>query len=332
MLMGCATFTLMYTLVHELRQVCDWQVIALVRTGLACLFALTLAKLAGAKLVLIRPPVLWIRSIAGSISLLCSFFAMTRNVPLSNVLAINNVFPLWVALLAWPTLGTRPSWALLASVVVAVAGVFLIRVHSLGEIGALFDFGDDGTLAAVFALVASLATAVAMLGLNRLHWIDTRAVVAHFSGVSMLFCLAALWGFDRHRPALEGLTNLRTVAVLLGVGLAATIGQICLTKAFTIGAPAKVALVSLTQLVMTMLVDVYMFDESFTPLNLLGITMVMAPTAWIMGTRSQEPGIGEQESAVSGKAQAVRREASRVGDPSLAASDHFPPDSRGQEQ
>src|SRR5438552_12508053 len=102
MVQGCVAFTVMYTLVHELRRDCDWQIIALGRTLLAFLFAAGLALALRAKLVFLRPPSLWIRSIAGSISLVCSFFAMTRDVPVSNVLAINYIFPIWVALRAWP--------------------------------------------------------------------------------------------------------------------------------------------------------------------------------------------------------------------------------------
>jgi drug/metabolite transporter (DMT)-like permease len=284
MLMGCAFFTLMYTLVHLLRDGCDWQIIALVRTGLAFTFALGLAVTAGAKLVFLKPPSLWIRSLAGSVSLVCSFFAMTRDVPVSNVLAINNIFPIWVALFAWPMLGIKPGWSLLVSVVTAVAGVFLIRSPTFDGPGPLLDFRADTTLAAFFAFIASFATAVAMLGLNRLHWIDTRAVVAHFSGVSMLFCLAALLWFGLRFPV-STLAKPAILLMLLGLGVTATAGQICLTKAFTVGAPAKVAVVSLTQIAMTLVIDVCLFDERFTPLNLLGIALVMVPTAWIVSGR-----------------------------------------------
>jgi drug/metabolite transporter (DMT)-like permease len=298
MLMGCAFFTLMYTLVHLLRDRCDWQVIALVRTGLAFTFALALALAAGAKLVFLRPPSLWIRSLAGSISLVCSFFAMTRDVPVSNVLAINNIFPIWVSLFAWPMLGIRPGWQLFLSAVTAVTGVFLIRLPQFDGSGPLIDLRDDTTLAAIFALVASFATAVAMLGLNRLHWIDTRAVVAHFSGVSMIFCLGALLGFGLQFPV-GTLAEPLTLLMLLGLGVTATAGQICLTKAFTIGAPAKVAVVSLTQIVMTLVIDVCLFDERFTAWNLLGISLVMLPTAWIVSGRRRKSAVSSPISDVS---------------------------------
>src|SRR5262249_39284670 len=160
MLSGCAAFTVMNTLVHALRETCDWQVIALFRTGLAFLFALILARASGARLAILRPGSLWIRSLAGSVSLVCCFFAITREVPVSNVLALTTIFPIWVALLSWRMLGVKPGWPVLLSVVTAVAGVLLIRPPQLEA--------SDATVATGFAFVASMATAVAMLGLNRL--------------------------------------------------------------------------------------------------------------------------------------------------------------------
>src|SRR5437763_337879 len=83
------------------------------------------------------------------------------------------------------------------------------------------------------ALVASVAPAVAMLGLHRLQWLDTRAVVAHFSGVSLVFCAVALFSAEGHVPVAQ-LAEPTTLAMLLGVGLSATVGQLFLTKAFTV--------------------------------------------------------------------------------------------------
>jgi drug/metabolite transporter (DMT)-like permease len=305
MLGGCAAFTLMNTLVHTLRGVCDWQVIALFRAGLAFLFALILARAAGATLHVFRPASLWVRSIAGSISLVCCFFAMTREGAVSNVLAITNIFPIWVALLGWPLLGVRPGRAVLLSVVTAVLGVMLIRAPQFGDGGELLPAGDDATLATVFAFVASIATAVAMLGLNRLYWIDTRAVVAHFSGVATLFCVGALLIAGTQLP-LEQLVQPWTIAMLLGVGVTATVGQICLTKAFTVGAPAKVSVVGLTQIVMTLAVDVLWFEQPFTLLNLAGIALVLVPTAWVILQGAARPAAKAAPAAANDKTHEPR--------------------------
>jgi drug/metabolite transporter (DMT)-like permease len=55
-----------------------------------------------------------------------------------------------------------------------------------------------------------------------------------------------------------------------------------LTKAFALGAPAKVSVVALTQIVFVMLFEILVSQRSFDPVTLLGMSLVVAPTAWLM--------------------------------------------------
>ena len=64
------------------------------------------------------------RSIAGSISLVCGFYAMTHY-PVSEVLTLTNMFPLWVAVLSLPLLGEWPSFDVWPAVAVC-GGSFAI--------------------------------------------------------------------------------------------------------------------------------------------------------------------------------------------------------------
>jgi drug/metabolite transporter (DMT)-like permease len=142
----------------------------------------------------------------------------------------------------------------------------------------------SGNRGALSALVASFATAVAMLGLNRIRDVDTRAVVAHFSGVSALACVACFILLPR-RP--EGLSLIHGASLLklLGVGVSATAGQLCLTRAFSTGPPTRVALVGLTQVPFAMLLDAVVFGYQFSGWTLLGVALVLLPTAWVMTRR-----------------------------------------------
>ena len=158
MLVGCVWFTIMGLLAHDLGTICDWQIVALARSGLATAFALTLALATGAKLVFLRPRVLWIRSIAGSCCMLATFYALTR-LHVSEVLTLTNTFPMWVAILSWPMAGVKPTLGIATAVVSAVVGVALTQHPHL----------DGMPLAVWAALAASFFTAIAMLGLNRLQ-------------------------------------------------------------------------------------------------------------------------------------------------------------------
>ena len=116
----------MSILTARLKDRVDWQWIAIARAGLAMTFAATLAKAGGAKLVLLRPRTLWMRSLAGSISLVCGFYAMTHY-PVSEVLTLTNMFPLWVALLSLPLLGEWPPFDIWPALAMGVVGVVLIQ-------------------------------------------------------------------------------------------------------------------------------------------------------------------------------------------------------------
>lgn len=270
MLLGSMAFALMSTMAHALASSCDWQVIALARSSMALLFAAILALSAGVRLVLWRPRTLWLRSVAGSCSLIGTFFALTR-LPVSDVLTLTNTFPIWVALLSWPVLGEPPSGRVWLAVASGVAGVLLIQQPHFAE----------GNFASLVALGSSLTTAVAMIGLHRLRTIDVRAIVVHFSGVSSLFCIASLFLFDRNNtPGV--FFDERLLLMLLGIGLSATVGQLFLTKAFASGPPAKVSVVGLTQIVFAMALEMLFWRQSVTPATLLGMFLVLGPTAWLM--------------------------------------------------
>ena len=55
-----------------------------------------------------------------------------------------------------------------------------------------------------------------------------------------------------------------------------------LTKAFAAGPPAKVSVVALTQVGFAMLFDVLVWHHEFSAMTLVGMALVMAPTAWLV--------------------------------------------------
>jgi drug/metabolite transporter (DMT)-like permease len=278
MLLGSLAFAVMATFAHALADRCDWQLIAGARAFIACVMAWVLARAVNAPLVFWKPAVLWTRSIAGSISMVCFFFALER-LPTSDVMTVSNMFPIWVALLCWPLYAEVPSLQVWSSVVMGVAGVYLIQQPRLAE----------GNFAMLFALAASVSTAVAMLGLHHLAYLDTRAVVVHFSAVATAFCGVSFLLLPR-RHSLDNVLEGPTLLVLLGVGASATIGQLCLTKAFTTGPPAKVSVVGLTQIVFAIGFDAVLWHRSFDLLTLAGTVLIVVPTAWILlyGGRAPE--------------------------------------------
>jgi len=282
MLCGCVVFSLMGALTYGLRDQYSWQVIAVVRAAMPFLLVSGVARASGAKLVLWRPPILWLRSIAGSISLVCTFYCLTR-LPQSLVLTITSVYPIWVTLLTWPLEKEMPALPIWLAAGVGVLGVIIVQRPG-GEI--------SNHIAALLALVASVSTAVALMGLNRLRGVQTQAIVVHFSGVALVFALTSALAFGGPMKLAE--PNAASLCQLAGIGLAATVGQLFLTKAFAHGPPTKVSVVGLSQIVFAMVLDMLLFQTTFDGLTLVGVSLVLAPTAWVL-THRRRPAEPEPE-------------------------------------
>jgi drug/metabolite transporter (DMT)-like permease len=262
MLCGCFFTAWMGQFAHQLKDVCDWRIVALTRSGLAFVFAVGLARACGARLVLWRPRALWLRGCASSVSLLCTFFALTQ-LPTSEVMTLTNTFPIWVAFLSWPLLGTPPSASVWLAAACGVFGVTLIQSPH-------FQVDVQATSAVALSLLAAL----------------TWAVVVHYSGVATVFVFAS-W-FVSSTPALSPLADGKTLALLLGVGAAATLGQLCVTRAFTSGQPVRVSVVGLTQILFALGLDLMFEGPSFRPAALAGIVLILLPTAWVMIGKARE--------------------------------------------
>lgn len=265
------SFATMGALSHLAGERCDWRFVAAARTSLAFVFASALALSSGVRLVFPGPPLLWMRSVAGSLGLLCAFYALTH-LPVSAAITLSNTVPVWVTLLAWPALGHRPHASVWAAVGLGLTGVALIQRPDLSGTGP----------AAALAVLSAVCTACAMIGLNRLGRLDARAVVTHFSGVSTVFALAFLALTSGSVSARSLPRDAPTLALLLGVGLAGTSGQLFMTRAFALGAPSRVSVVGLSQVVFALAFDLLLWQRALDALTFAGILLVIAPSAWLM--------------------------------------------------
>jgi drug/metabolite transporter (DMT)-like permease len=275
MLSGSFSFTLMAEFAHVLTRQCDWQLVAVARAGMVAVLAAAITVAAGARLVF-WPWRLWVRSVAGSCSMVCTFYAFAK-LPAADVLTLTNTFPIWVALLSWPLYGQPPGLKMVAAILVGVLGVVLVEQPHL-------ESGNPGVYS---ALAAAVFTSVAMLGLHSLKGIDPRAIVVHFSGVATVVCVTAyLIGPVHHDPA--GAVEPGVLLRLTGMAVSATIGQLFLTLAFGGGAPAKVSVVGLSQIVMGLGFDAWLWGREVNAVTLLGTALVIAPTAWLL-TRPGPP-------------------------------------------
>ena len=283
MLCGSIFFAFMALLAESVKDQFSFPWIAMVRSGVATILAFGLAVAAGAKLVFWKPTSLWIRSISGWVSMIFGFYAMTHY-DVEIVLALSNSYPIWVAILSWPILGIVPprkSWVALC---ISCIGMWLVYASSVGEGQHSQSFYSPQT-AIPSAIVASILSGVALINLHRLKDLDTRAVVTHFSAVATT-CSFIVW-LSIPLADTYSVVDSYSVVRLVGVGIAATIGQLCLTKAFTTGSPANVSIVGLSQVAVAALVKWILEQQAPSIGSLVGMGLVIASTIWVMVQRTE---------------------------------------------
>lgn len=270
MLWASLSFTLMATFTRWAGDYCDWRLIAFARASLAGVFALILAKAVGAKLVFWRPRILWMRSLAGSLSMFCNFYALAH-LPVSDTLTLMNTAPIWVTLLSWIFLNQKPSVGIIFAVITSFVGIVFIQQPHFQE----------GKFAILMAMIGAVTTSVAMLGLSRLQSVDPRAIVTHFSGVASVSTLSLLM-LTGPQDSFAPLHNMSVVSLLLLIGASGVFGQIGMTMAFAKGHATRISVVALSQILFGLLFDLVLWKRTLNWVSLFGMVLVIVPTAWIL--------------------------------------------------
>jgi len=267
---GALSFAVMNAMARGLRHL-PWPMIACTRALLGLGAALAVARLRGASLAVADRRTMWRRSLAGSTSMLLTFYALTH-MALADVTALLNTTPLWITALAWVTLRERLSRAAVAALALASVAIALLERPTLSE----------GALAGVAALAASGMSAVAMVSLRRLSGETPEAVVVHFSAVAsvVLAGATALW---RARYGPLPTPSAREVLGLVAIGATATAGQLSITRAYALDKAARVGAAGWVQIVFAVGLDAAVFGRWPEPAAAAGIGLLLCAGALLVG-------------------------------------------------
>ena len=290
MLSSAVSFATMGALSKLLAASSDWRFLALVRAALMFLFAAGLGMAMRTPFVLRGTPILWMRSIVGSLSMVCTYYTLTH-LQFSEATTLIKSYPLWVAILSWAVFKERPTAKVWIAVLVGIAGVVMIAQPHF----------EDARLAIGTGILSSVCTAVVMLGLKRLANVDTRIIVTHFAMVATVVC-GAVYVFAGSGGPIGALGDSKSLTMLLGMGLMGTLGQIALTRAFALGEPSMVSVVGLSEMILSAVYDRVLWHRSFGWTTLAGMALVAAPTAWLLATSRRSP---EESSGSPGAAGAA---------------------------
>ena len=276
MTLGGFMFASMGALTHALGKEVDWLLIAFIRMFLSFVITLALAIRADINLFVFNRPVLWLRSFVGTTAMLATFYALTA-LPISDVAVITESRPIWVALLAGYLLGESTGKKIWISIVLGMIGIVLVE-HPIFT---------SGNLAGAVALYAAIGGSVVMICLRKLRDLDPRVIVTHFSATATIVAFITLLTV-RGEADFSQLGDTRLLLMLLGVGVLGTLGQLLMTKAFSMGEAPSVASAGFVKVGFSAGFDIFIWKYVFELPTIVGMLLILGSTMWLF-RRSKEP-------------------------------------------
>lgn len=115
-------------------------------------------------------------------------------------------------------------------------------------------------------------------------------IVTHFSGtatvITFLLLLVVRGGAD-----FSQLGDMNILLMLLGVGVLGTLGQLAMTKAFSIGEAPSVASAGFIKVGFSAGYDMLIWKYVFELPTVLGMLLILGSTAWLFNRKLETPGL-----------------------------------------
>jgi len=273
MVFGGLAFATMGALTHELGKHCDWLLIAFFRMLISFIITFGLALRAGINPFVFNNSTLWLRSFVGSSAMLATFYALTK-LPISEVAVITETRPIWVALVAGYILGETSGKKVWLSIIFGMIGVILVEHPRILE----------QNFAGLLAVYAAFGGAVVMICLRKLKDLDLRVIVTHFSGTATIIALITIFSV-RGEVDISVFENTTITLMLLGVGIFGTIGQLAMTKAFSIGEAPSVASAGFIKVGFAAGYDLLIWKYIFDVPTIIGMILILASTGWLFSRK-----------------------------------------------
>lgn len=273
MVFGGFAFATMGALTHQLGKDCDWLLIAFFRMLISFIIALGLCYRAGLNPFVFNNSTLWLRSFVGSSAMLATFYALTK-LPISEIAIITETRPIWVAMVAGYILGETTGRRIWLSIIFGMVGVILVEHPRIVE----------QNFAGLMAIYAAFGGAVVMICLRKLKYLDPRIIVTHFSGTATIIALITYFSV-RSEVDVSVFQSSYVIIMLLGVGIFGTIGQLAMTKAFSVGEAPSVASASFIKVGFSAGYDLLIWNYVFNMPTIIGMALILLSTAWLFGPK-----------------------------------------------
>ncbi|MDX8410415.1 MAG: DMT family transporter [Mariprofundaceae bacterium] len=211
-----------------------------------------------------------LRAFAGLASMYLYFHALTR-LPLSDALLLNYTSPLFIALIAVVWLGEHWSRTRAASLALGLVGVGLL-------------FQPSSAIASSAGLIGLASGALAGLALTTVKKLSysepSLRIVVYFALLaSVISAVPMLWGFVWPRP--------EQWAWLIAMGLAGSLGQLGLTRAYSLAPASQVSPMGYTSLIFAGLIGFAVWGERPDLAGLIGTLTITVAGVLVARERSE---------------------------------------------
>ena len=201
-----------------------------------------------------------LRSVFGTVGIFANFYALSR-IPIGEAMTLNKTAPFFTVFFSWLLLGEKVSRRQALCLVFAFVGAMLVMKPG---------FGGEDMFASALALTGGLGAGLAYVCVHQLGRmkVDGALIVLFFSAFS---CLASLpFVVADYSPM-----TWSQVAILLGAGVGAAIGQFGVTAAYRYAEPRSIAAFDYTNVIFTTLFGFAFFAQVPDLLSVAGFVVIL---------------------------------------------------------
>lgn len=206
-------------------------------------------------------PTLLIRSICGTIGILCNFYAIDKLV-VSDANILNKISPFAALIFSFFFLKEKMKPVQIFTLIGAFAGAIMVIQPNFSNFSFL-----PGIVGLSGGIMAGAAyTAVRYLGMKGL---ESMKIVFFFSSFSCLSILPfVITGY-------QSMSSTQLIYLIL-CGMFAAGGQICITKAYTYAPAKEISIYDYFQIAVAAVLGFFIFEQIPNPLGLFGYMIIFA--------------------------------------------------------
>jgi S-adenosylmethionine uptake transporter len=211
------------------------------------------------------------RSLAGVCSLWLWFYSFDQ-LPLATAVTLNYTAPIWIATILYLTTWWRkqqhPNWSLTLCIIASFIGVTILLRPSMHQ---------QQWLGGIVALTSGFFAALAYLQVKKLSLMGEpdHRIVFYFSVGGLIVGFLGAIIETGHTHFLFHSHTSKGLALLLGIGVFATLAQMTLTRAYRLGNTLVASNLQYSGIIFASSFGALIWDDTIDPLGWLGIIIII---------------------------------------------------------